>query len=88
MTHEEAVDLLTRTIVEARGLGGLMAVPSHRQAEALRSLEARATAPERVCIEVDIHPGSTWGAVAGRVAADATSADFDDVQEEWPLQSM
>jgi hypothetical protein len=83
MTHDEAVDLLTRTIVETRGLGGLTAAPSDRQAEALRSLEARATAPERVCIEVDIDPGSTWGAVFGRVAADATLADADDTAGEW-----
>ena len=83
MTHDEAVDLLTRAIVETHGLGGLTAAPSHTQSEALRSVEARATAPERVCIEVDLHPGSTWGAVVGQVAADATSPDLDDVEEEW-----
>ena len=83
MTHDEAVDLLTRAIVETHRLGGLTGAPSDRQAEALRSLEARMTAPERVCIEVDIDPGSTWGAVVGQVAADATGPEIDDAEEEW-----
>jgi hypothetical protein len=83
MTHDEAVDLLTQVIVETHGLGGLTAAPSYRQSEALRSVEARTTAPERVCIVVELDPGSTWGAVVGQVAADAVSPDLDDVEEEW-----
>jgi hypothetical protein len=83
MTHEEAVELLMQAIVETRRLGGLRAAPSDRQAEALRSVEARATAPERVCIEVDLDVGSTWGAVVGQVAADASSPDIDDLEEGW-----
>jgi len=85
MTHDDAVDLLTRAIVETHGLGGLTAAPSHRQWEALRSLEARATAPELVCIEVDLDPGSTWGAVVGQVVAEATSPEIDDVAEDWTM---
>ena len=83
MTHDEAVDLLTRTIVETHRLGGLRAAPSERQADALRSVEARAAAPERVCIEVDLALGCTWGAVVGNVAADATSPDIDDAEGQW-----
>jgi hypothetical protein len=83
MTHDEAVELLMRTIVETHGLGRLTAAPSHRQAEALRSLEARATAPEAVCVEVDVARGSTWGTVVGRVVADATLAEADDEASEW-----
>ena len=83
MTHDEAVDLLTRAIVETRRLGGLRAALSDPQAEALRSVEARATAPERVCVEVDLDVGCTWGAVVGHVAADAISPEIDDVEEGW-----
>jgi hypothetical protein len=83
MTHDEAVELLTRTIVDIHGLGALTAVPSRRQSEALRSVAPGATAPARVCIEVDLEPGSTWGAVVGLVAADAVSPDSEDVDEGW-----
>jgi hypothetical protein len=83
MTHDEAVDLLIRTIVDAHDLGRLMGAPSREQSEALRSVEARATAPEPVCIEIHLGPGSTWGAVVGLVAADASGPDGDDLDDGW-----
>jgi hypothetical protein len=85
MTHDEAVELLTRAIVETHGLGGLRGAPSREQSDALRSVEARATAPEPVCLEIHLGPGSTWGAVVGQVAADASGPDGDDLEDGWTV---